>query len=268
MYLEFLSLASGSSGNCYYLGNSHAGILIDAGIGARTIKKRLKDAGFALSNVVGVFITHDHVDHAKSVAALSDKHNIPVYATELIHTGIEQSYMIREKISGSKRIIEKDIPFRLFDFTITAFDVPHDGLDNVGYLISYKDVQIVFATDLGHIPDSVADYLRQADYLILEANYDREMLKTGRYHYLLKKRISGKKGHLCNEQTADYLAENYSPRLKQVFLCHLSKENNRPDLAYDTIESRLSRENIIVGRDLQLTVLNRTAPTEVFNITL
>lgn len=264
MYLEFLSLASGSSGNCYYLGNSSAGILIDAGIGVRTIKKRLKDAGIALSNIVGVFITHDHVDHAKSAGTLGEIHHIPIYATELIHVGIAHNCLISEKIYTSKRIIEKDVPFHLFDFTITAFDVPHDGNDNVGYLVSFGTGQVVFATDLGHIPDSAADYLRRADYLILEANYDSEMLKTGRYHYLLKKRISGKKGHLCNDQTADFLAENYASHLKHVFLCHLSKENNRSELAYETVEARLASENITVGQDLQLTVLNRTKPTGVF----
>ena len=264
MYLEFLSLASGSSGNCYYLGNSHAGILIDAGLCVRKMRKRLKDAGIELSNVVGVFITHDHVDHARNAAVLSEKYNIPVYTTELIHTGIEQSYLIRDKIYTSKRIIEKDVPFKLFDFTITAFDVPHDGFDNVGYHISHNDIQIVFVTDLGHIPDSAAEYLRLADYLILEANYDREMLETGPYHYLLKKRISGTNGHLCNDQAADFLAENHSSHLKHVFLCHLSRENNRPDLAYETVRARLARENIVVGQDLQLTVLRRTAPTGVY----
>ncbi|MCL1942188.1 MAG: MBL fold metallo-hydrolase [Candidatus Azobacteroides sp.] len=263
MYLEFLSLASGSSGNCYYLGDSTGGILIDAGIAVRTIKKGLKDAGIAFEKILGILITHDHFDHIKSAGVLGEKYNIPVYSTEAVLQGINKNLRTGEKIYGSGRTIEKETPFRLSDFTITAFDVPHDGTDNVGYHISRKNIQIVFATDLGHIPDNAGNYLRSADYLILESNYDDEMLKHSRYHYSLRARISGDNGHLGNKQTAEFLAENYTPRLKHVFLCHLSKENNHPELVYKTIELRLAQNNIIVGKDLQITVLKRNMPTGV-----
>lgn len=263
MHLEFLSLASGSSGNCYYLGNSQSGILIDVGIGVRTIKKGLKDAGITFDKIVGIFVTHDHADHIKNVGVLGEKHNIPVYTTEAIHAGIDRSRWVGEKLYASRRILEKEVPFDLFGFTITAFDVPHDGTDNVGYHIVYNGVQVVFATDLGCIPDGVAAYLRLADYLIIESNYDDEMLKHSRYHYALKNRISGMNGHLCNKQTAEFLAENYTSKLKHVFLCHLSKENNHPDLAYKTIELRLAQNNIKIGQDIRLTVLKRSNPTGI-----
>ncbi len=263
MELKFLSLASGSNGNCYYLGNSRYGILIDAGISIRSIKKGLKDNGIFFENIVGVFITHDHADHIKNVGVLGEKYNIPVYTTELVHQGIDKSRWVGDKLFGSKRIIEKDVAFNLFDFTITPFEVPHDGNDNVGFLICYNNIQLVFATDLGHITDSAAEYLRLADYLILEANYDDEMLRHSSYHFSLKARISGANGHLCNKQTAEYLAENYTSRLKHVFLCHLSQENNHPELAYKTVELRLAMNNVKVGKDVLLTVLKRGKPTEV-----
>lgn len=263
MQLKFLSLASGSSGNCYYLGNENHGILIDAGIAVRTIKKDLKDNNIPFENIVGVFITHDHGDHVKNVGVLGEKHHIPVYTTEKVHQGIDRSRWVSDKLFQSKRIIEKNIPFHLFGFTVTPFEVPHDGYDNVGFLIQYNDLQVVFATDLGHIPSTVSEYLCLADYLILEANYDEEMLKQSRYPYYLKTRIQGENGHLCNNQTADFLVENYRKKLKHVFLCHLSKENNHPELAYKTIKYRLAEIGIKIGIDLELTILKRSSPTKM-----
>lgn len=264
MQLKFLSLASGSSGNCYYLGNEQQGILIDAGISIRSIKKGLKENGIAFENIVGLLVTHDHGDHVKNVGVLGEKYHIPVYTTEKVHEGIDRSRWVSDTLFQSKRVIEKQTAFQLFDFIITPFEVPHDGFDNVGFYIRYKDIHIVFATDLGHIPEYVSTYLTLAEYLILEANYDEEMLAQSRYPYFLKNRISGENGHLCNTQTADFLVENYSERLKHVFLCHLSKENNHPELAFKTIEYRLAQVGIKVGTDLQLTVLKRNSPTELF----
>ncbi|MDR2476095.1 MAG: MBL fold metallo-hydrolase [Bacteroidales bacterium] len=263
MWLKFLSLASGSSGNCYYLGNASYGILIDSGIAVRTIKKVLKDNGIAFESIVGVFITHDHSDHIKTVGSLGKRHHIPVYTTELIHQGIVKSRWVAEDISFSKRIIQKDTPLQLFDFVITPFEVPHDGIDNIGFLVQYNDIQIVIATDLGYVPEKVAAYLRRADYLALEANYDDEMLTNGRYPFYLKTRIKSDTGHLCNTQTGDCLANIYTKKLKHVFLCHLSKENNHPELAYKTVETRLLQAGIMVGEDLRLTVLKRNKPTEM-----
>ena len=263
MQLKFLSLASGSSGNCYYLGNENHGILIDAGIATRTIRKNLKDNNIPFENIVGLFVTHDHGDHVKSVGVLGEKCHIPVYTTEKVHQGIDRSRWVSDKLFQSRRIIEKNKPVQLFGFSITPFEVPHDGIDNVGFHIQYNDLHVVFATDLGHIPDTVSEYLCMADYLILEANYDDEMLQQGRYPHYLKNRINGANGHLCNSQTADFLVENYSEKLKHVFLCHLSKENNHPELAFKTIEQRLAQIGIKVGKDLQLTILKRTTPTEI-----
>ena len=263
MRLKFLSLASGSSGNCYYLGNSRTGILIDAGIAIRTIKNGLKENDVAFESIVGVIITHDHADHIKTVGVLANKYNIPIYTTEMVHQGIDRSRWVSEKIYQSRRVVEKDTAFQLFDFTITPFEVPHDGTDNVGFHIRYNGIQVVIATDLGYIPDIAADYLRLADYMVLEANYDEEMLQQSRYPHFLKTRIKGTNGHLCNKQTAEFLAQHYTEKLKHVFLCHLSKENNHPELALKTIEARLIQEDIKVGADLNLTILKRNSPTEV-----
>lgn len=264
MNLRFLSLASGSSGNCYYLGNSRYGILIDAGIGIRSIKKTLKENNIPLESIIGLFITHDHADHIKAAGCLGEKYHIPVYSTEKIHAGMNRSYCMTEKIASSKHVIEKEKPLKLQDFVITSFEVPHDGIDNIGYLIEYNNQKFAFATDLGYIPEHVANYLRQADYLVIEANYDEEMLRHGSYPYHLKYRIANKNGHMNNAETADFLAHNITSQLKYIFLCHLSKENNHPDLAYKTIEHRLTQEGIRIGEDVQLITLKRNHPTGIY----
>lgn len=170
MKLSFLSLASGSSGNCYYLGTSEFGMLIDAGIGIRTIKKVLKDRSIDFTKIVAVLITHDHADHIKTVGYLGEKLCIPVYATADVHRGIDKSRYVEETLCVSRKVIEKEVPFLIRDFRITAFEVPHDSTDNVGYHIEYGNHKFTFATDVGHITDTVGKYICMANHLILEAN--------------------------------------------------------------------------------------------------
>lgn len=259
-----MSLGSGSSGNCYYLGYGNSGILIDAGIGIRTIKKSLKEAGISLESIEAVFITHDHADHIKSVGYLGEKHHIPVYTTSLVHEGINRSYCTTLKLKESMRFLEKESPMQLGCYTITSFEVPHDGSDNVGYCIEVGNKIFTFATDLGEITPTAANYIDRANYLILEANYDHEMLQMGSYPEYLKKRITGRRGHLSNSATADFLAEHITEELKHIWLCHLSKDNNHPELAYKTVEFKLRSKGVLVGKDVMLTVLKRTTPSELY----
>ena len=191
MKIKFISLASGSSGNCYFIGTDAYGILVDAGIGIRTIKKHLKDLGIGLDRIRAVLITHDHADHIKAVGHLGEKFGIPIYSTPEIHIGINKSYCVTEKLSTSVRYLSKGTQIQIEDFRITAFEVPHDGTDNVGYCIEVDGKTFSFLTDLGHITSTAAGYICKANYLILEANYDEEMLKMGSYPQYLKERIFG-----------------------------------------------------------------------------
>lgn len=226
MSLQFLSLASGSSGNCYYLGNEEYGILIDAGKGVRTIKKVLKEYGIPFEKIVALCITHDHADHIKAAGTLGEKYGIPIYTTEAIKNGMNRNYCMVDKIYSAHRPIVKEIPFKIKDFTITAFEVPHDGSDNVGFFISYGNLYFAFATDLGHITPTADKYLRQANYLVIESNYDEAMLRNGSYPLHLQRRILADSGHMDNARTAEYLARIYTPALRNIFLCHLSGDNN------------------------------------------
>jgi phosphoribosyl 1,2-cyclic phosphodiesterase len=264
MKLSFLSLASGSSGNCYYLGTSEYGILIDAGIGIRTIKKALRDKNINFNNIIAVLITHDHADHIKTVGCLGEKHNIPVYTTEAVHSGITKSRYVEEVLGTSRRVIEKEISFRIRDFIITAFEVPHDSTDNVGYHIVFENHTFTFATDVGHITETVSKYMCMANHLIIEANYDEEMLKFGTYPHFLKERVSSPTGHLSNSEAAEFLATHYHTGLKDIWLCHLSRDNNHPELAYKTIDIRLFSEGIRVGKDVTLTALKRSTPSDLY----
>ena len=231
MKIKFISLASGSSGNCYFLGTDRYGILVDAGIGIRTIKKTLKELGIGLDIIRAVFITHDHADHIKAVGHLGEN---------------------------------KGETMELEDFAITAFEVPHDGTDNVGYCINIDGKIFSFLTDLGHITPTAAEYICKANYLVLEANYDEEMLKMGPYPQYLKERIAGPNGHMSNRETADFLAENINESLKYIWLCHLSKDNNHPELAYKTVELSLRNKGIIVGKDVQVIALKRNTPSDIY----
>ena len=265
--LKFISFGSGSSGNCYYLYTETDGLLIDAGIGVRTLKKHFKNYGLQITNVHHLLITHDHADHIKSVGSISNDYSVSVYTTHAVHNGIENNYCVRKKINnGCVKVIEKDQTFQLGDFKVTPFEVPHDSSDNVGYKIEHDGIIFVLMTDIGHITDDMHKYIGEANYLVIEANHDEEMLINGPYPEHLKIRISGPNGHLSNSECGNALAEYATPDLKHVWLCHLSEENNHPVLAQKTIETTLRAHGIVAGVDFKLEVLKRKIPSEIYNL--
>lgn len=267
MDIQFISLGSGSSGNCYYLGTPTYGILIDAGLSTRAIRKHLKSVDINMDTIRAILVTHDHADHIKGVGYLADKLHLPIYTTAAIHSGINNNKCMREPLSPlSVHHIEKNVPFYIEDFHITAFEVPHDGTDNVGYNIEVANKVFTFATDLGEITPTAAAFLKRANYMIIEANYEEEMLLMGRYPKFLKERVAGPYGHLSNQDTADFLANEYQNSWKHIWLCHLSKDNNHPDLALKTMEYSLRMNNIIVGQDIYLEALKRTTPSELYTL--
>lgn len=153
--IHFVSLASGSSGNCYYLSDGHTTILIDAGIGSRTIKKRLKELDLDFQNIQAVLVTHDHVDHIKAVGSLGEKSGIPIYSTRKVHSGISRSYCMTERLKTSAHFIEKEEPFMIGSLRITAFDVPHDSTDNAGISLRQQKAISVWLPMLGICPKAL-----------------------------------------------------------------------------------------------------------------
>lgn len=265
--IKFISFGSGSSGNCYYLFTETDGLLIDTGVGLRNLKKRFKDYGLTLSSVHNILITHDHADHSKSSGSISHEFNLPVFATQLVHKGIEKNYCVRRKIDATlKNIIEKGTTYNIGEFKVTPFDVPHDSTDNVGYFIQAGSTTFCLVTDVGHVTEEIRGYISKANYLVIEANHDEDMLKRGSYPEYLKRRIMGPTGHLSNRNCALTLAACITPQLHHVWLCHLSEENNHPELARKTIETVLSEHGVSSGKDFVLDVLGRTTPNGIYDL--
>lgn len=265
--LKFISFGSGSSGNCYFLFSETDGLLIDIGVGIRTLKKHFKDYGVSLSQVHHLLITHDHADHIKSVGSISYEYNLPVYATSIVHKGIDRNYCVQRKINADFRhLIEPGVTINLGDFSVTPFSVPHDSSDNVGYYIEACNTSFCIITDAGCVTPDMAQYISKAQYLVIEANHDIEMLLQGPYPQHLKSRIQSQTGHLSNSDCGKAIAENMSERLKHVWLCHLSEENNHPELARKTVETVLRSYGIIAGKDFQLEVLKRTVPMGIYDL--
>ena len=262
--LRFISFGSGSSGNACYIGNLLQGIIIDAGVSPRALKKGMAGAGVSLHSVLGVFVTHDHIDHVCYAGAYAEKLGLPVFSTHEVHQGIEFHRLMKIKVGASKRSICKGEPFGIGPFEVTAFDVPHDGSDNVGYMVKYRHKTFVIATDLGHIGPNVAAYLTQANYLVLEANYEEAMLEGGPYPRSLKERIRHDEGHLSNHAAATFVSEHHHPNLSHLFLCHLSQENNHPDLALKTVSQALAVKGVRAGVDIEIHCLPRKKPSDCY----
>lgn len=265
--LKFICLGSGSSGNSYFLFSENFGILIDVGIGIRSLKKYFRANGLTFDRINAILVTHDHADHIKNVGALANDCMLPVYATKEVHEGINRNYSVTTKLNPAlTHYIEKEQEFKLGDFSIKAFDVPHDSSDNVGYSISCDGVNFCLLTDVGHVSDNIPAYIAAANYLVLEANHDEDMLMMGPYPAHLKGRIRGDYGHLSNKAAACALTDNMTENLRHVWLCHLSEENNHPELARKTIASHLRSFGILVGKDIQLDVLRRRIPSEIYEL--
>lgn len=275
--LYYLSLGSGSSGNSCYLGTRKGGILIDAGIKADEIIARLRANGIDMKKIAGIVLTHDHSDHVKHVYSMikSNRH-MRVFCTNRVLNGILRRHSISKNIKDYHTAIFKEIPFNIGDLEITAFEVSHDGTDNMGFSINFDDRKFVLATDLGAVGTRARHYMEQANYLVIESNYDLKMLLHGRYPEYLKARIQTEYGHMDNRHTAAFLKEIITPKLKNIFLCHLSQDNNTPEKALEEVRGALESIGKKVGTametledrqaDVQLMALPRfeTSPLFVF----
>jgi phosphoribosyl 1,2-cyclic phosphodiesterase len=273
--IRFISFGSGSSGNCCYIGDSQGGFLVDAGVDAPTVIDSLRRHGISMQEIKGICITHDHSDHMRCVYTILRKYNhMSLYCTPRAFGGILRRHSISRRLKDYHVAIYKEIPFTIGNFTITAFETMHDGTDNAGFYIQHDDRALTIATDLGCISPRVDYYMRLSDYLIIESNYDLDMLLHGSYPEYLKARIQTDNGHMDNCATAKYLAEMYTPRLKNVFLCHLSQENNTPELALEASRTALEGLGLKVGEgndtpsdlaaDIQLVALPRIGDSRFY----
>ncbi|MBQ3970689.1 MAG: MBL fold metallo-hydrolase [Selenomonadaceae bacterium] len=233
-------LASGSKGNAIFVELDGVRLLVDAGISATRIKRGLMEQGVDAGTLDGILVTHEHTDHVNGLPMLSKWYHLPIFT----RLGTMEHMACREKIPMECfHAIEEG--FQLGGVRIVSFNIPHDAADPVGYRIEGSETCVV-ATDLGFVTSSVQAALEGADVMVLEANHDPGMLRQGSYPWPLKRRILSNRGHLANSDAAWALVRlNRRPR--QVFLAHLSEENNRPELAQETVQSILARQGVEIS---------------------
>lgn len=272
--IRFMSFGSGSSGNCSYVGDERSGFLIDAGVEGAKVENALREKGIAMTSVKGIILTHDHGDHVRYVYSLLRNHrHLLVYCTPRVLNGMLRRHSLSRRVKDYHRAIYKEFEFSIGNFVITPFEVMHDGSDNCGFHIRHGGLTFAVATDLGCISDRVDHYFSGVDFMMIESNYDSEMLRNGSYPDYLKARIEHETGHLDNRVSAGLVASKLHPDLRYVFLCHLSNDNNTPEKALDAHRSALlaSRPDLKIGdgtrenlTDIEVISLPRFEPTPLY----
>lgn len=237
--MRYVSFASGSSGNCGLLSGGGVSLLVDAGLSLKRIKGCLADEGMELGDLDGILVTHEHSDHVAGLAMLSKYTALPMFMSGGTARALLRQVKCREE---NLRMIEAGIPLTLGELRITAFETSHDAAQPFGYRVEGETGTLALVTDLGYVPRSVREAAEGCTAAVVEANYDLDMLRFGPYPMNLKRRIQGNYGHLDNLDSAEFCAYLAEKGAKQLLLAHLSKENNLPDLALQTVSCRLQGE--------------------------
>src|SRR5580704_3334781 len=250
MTLYIASLNSGSNGNCYYIGNDRESVLIDAGIPCRETERRMRRLGLSLSTVKAIFISHEHDDHIRGLEVLSRRYQLPVYISESTHRqlplALEPELVMR---------LDPREPVTTGDLTVTPFPKTHDASDPCSFVVSSPTVRIGVFTDLGVVCEQLIHHFRQCHAAFLETNYDEHLLDTGRYPHFLKNRIRGGFGHLSNRQALDLFVRHRPGFMSHLFLSHLSRDNNRPELVQALFEKEAQGTRIVIASRDQETEL-------------
>ena len=256
----FCPLYSGSSGNSIFVSSQNAKILVDVGMPGKSIESALKHINEDPKNIDGIFITHEHSDHIKGAGIISRRYDIPIYANE--NTWKAMDNKIGNVKENNVRIIHNN-SVEIKDMHIINYNISHDAAAPIGYAIYGGNKKACIATDLGYFSEEVKTMIKDADVILLESNHDVEMVKFGPYPYPLKRRILSDVGHLSNDACGKAIVEIMNEKQKHIILGHLSKTNNYPDLAYQTVVNILKENHIEIGRDISLNLARRDMPSDV-----
>lgn len=260
---NFCSLYSGSSGNCLFIETENTKLLIDAGVSLTKIEEGLDKVNVEPSSLNGILVTHEHSDHIKSLGSLSKKFDIPVFANQKTFDAMpKQVEKISDKNIHKFNVNEK---FCINDIEINPFSIYHDAADPCGFNFFSQNKKISIATDIGHMDKAILEKLENSVFLLLEANYDPEVLKYTKYPFVLKQRIAGPNGHLPNEMAGKVINYLSNSGLKTAMLGHLSKESNFPALAYQTVIDELISNNTDISK-FNLSVASRDQVGDIINI--
>lgn len=261
------SIASGSSGNCIYVGSDATHLLIDAGISGKRTEAGLEELGISGRDLDGIFITHEHADHISGLKVLARKYEIPLYATRGTIDAIKKMKSGGEIDSDLWVEVKEDQRLTLKDLTVYPLRISHDAAQPVAYRIGYGNRRVAVCTDLGEYNDYTVECLKGLDAILLEANHDVNMLQVGPYPYPLKQRILGKRGHLSNENSGRLLSRILHDGMKYISLGHLSQENNLPELAYEAVRMEITLgDNPYRAEDFQIQVARRSEISPVMEI--
>ena len=264
--MQLYSIASGSSGNCIYVGTKESGILVDVGISKKRICEGLEREGFNLECIKAILITHEHIDHVSGLGPILRKVPIPVSATRETIDAIWKKGNMAHVDEDLFHAIVPEQPFQVADIQVMPVPISHDAANPVCYTLQGDNQKIGIATDTGCYTADMVEYLRECNALLLEANHDINLLQVGKYPYSLKMRILGEKGHLSNDASARFLQELWSPKLQHIVLGHLSEENNFPELAYNTVTFELEQNAFWSKQDIELLVAHRRSPSKLITI--
>lgn len=258
--MVFCSLYSGSSGNSIFVSGEKSKILIDVGMPGKKIDEALTKIGENPSEIGGIFITHEHSDHIKGVGVLSRKYDIPIYANDKTWSAMEKSLgKIKEH---NIRIMDRRSTVEIGDLSIKSFVIPHDAVAPVGYTIENKGKKVSIATDFGVFTEEIFNNIKDSQSILLECNHDVSMLKYGPYPYNLKRRILSEVGHLSNDDCGNALVNLANHGVgKNVILGHLSKTNNQPDLALQTVLNIIEENGLKRGIDINISMADRNNPS-------
>ncbi len=256
--LKFCSLYSGSTGNSLLIESNNAKILIDAGVSAKKVECGLNSIDVSIRDINAILVTHEHSDHVQSLGTISKKFNIPVYANAKTWDAMKAQ---RDKITDDNvKFFISNEDFEIEDIRVHPFSIPHDAADPCGFNFICEKEKFSVATDIGHITTNIMDCLENSDFLMLEANYEPDVLKCSKYPYLLKTRIAGPNGHLSNQLAGKTISRLIDSGLGSVMLGHLSKENNFPELAHKTVIDELHTAGF-GDSCIKIDVAKRDAPT-------
>ncbi len=258
--IKLASLFSGSSGNAIYITNNNTHLLVDAGLSGKKIEESLASTGVNARDIHGILISHEHMDHVLGAGILARRYNIPIYANQ--ETLKSMAAQLKKVPAECIRTFVTGQSFEIGDIQVQSFPTPHDAAESVGFNFHYENKKVTIATDIGHIHKTLLQSLEGSDMILIESNHDIEMLKVGRYPWPLKQRILGDTGHLCNELAGKVVAYLATKGTQKFLLGHLSKENNFPELAFETVKSALQEKSIIAGKDVYLGVALRDRPSE------
>lgn len=262
--MELASIASGSSGNCIYIGNQSSHFLVDAGISRKRIVEGLSDLAIAPEDIHGIFVTHEHMDHISGLGVFLRKYPVPVYATAKTIDRIFATKALGNINKNLFAAISPDYPIEVEGVRVEASSTYHDAVDPVCYTFQDEDSKVGIATDFGTYDEYLVEKMQGCESLLVEANHDLNMLMVGPYPYPLKRRIMGNNGHLSNERAGQFLSKVIGKNCRNIFLGHLSKENNYGDLAYETVRVELLAHNIDIEKEkFTMRVADRYAPTYV-----